>query len=197
MTGSTDREWQDWARDWQAAESATPASDAIRQYVHHRSRLLRIWRAGEALVAAVFLPFLVHRAVTHTDPLERLAMAMLALITVGAIAFSWWNWRGATRTAGETTTSFVALSTERARRLLRGIAFGWLILAGEVAVFVPWVWHRLYGIGTTPSTLAVVLTWAFLALMTASGASYLVWLRRWARRDIAAFEALEREGLGA
>ena len=70
--------------------------------------------------------------------LEQAAMTTLALITAGATAFEWWNWRGAIAATGESTTTFVTLSMERSRRLLRRYLptlYGWL--AGTVSYLSP------------------------------------------------------------
>ena len=74
-------------------------------------------------------------------------MGLLGVLTAGTVAFGVWNWRGVRAASAQNTQAFVSLSIERARRLRRAIRAGWVVLTIEVAVFVPWVWYRLYGLG--------------------------------------------------
>ena len=95
-------------------------------------------------------------------------------------------WRGAWAPRAETTASFLELSFERARRVRRGVRVGWLILGAEVAVFVPWVWHRA-------GEDSLLWPWAFLGGMVALAAVSLLLVDAWARREIETLEALADE----
>lgn len=172
-----------WMRDWQAADAAAPPEESIRAFVERRTRRLVLWAAIDGVIGAGFLAFLLHRVVTHPDPIEKLAMGLLAVITVGTVAFSVWNWRGVRRSASETTRAFVSLSIERARRLRRAIQAGWIVLASEVAVFVPWVSYRLYGRGDVPSRGEERFGWGFLAAMTSLAVVFLLAMSAKASRD--------------
>ncbi|HSC28191.1 MAG TPA: hypothetical protein VLD67_13010 [Vicinamibacterales bacterium] len=193
MTTPTDHELQQWIDVWHADTGETAAPEAIRAHVRRRSILLRVWIATEIVLCLFLLGFVVHRAVTHPDLLEKLAMALLALIAASAGALSWWNWRGALRAAAETTAAFLALSAERSRRLRRAISIGWGILAAEILVFVPWVWYRLYGGLQPPSAAAERFGWGLLAGMTVLAVLFLAGLHAWARREARLLDELRRE----
>jgi hypothetical protein len=145
MTGQPDRELQAWMDDWQGppSSSSSPA-ERIQRHVRRRSRLIAAWVAMDIAVGVGFFAFLLHRTITHPDPLEKAAMGLLALVTVGATAFGWWNWRGALRASGASVATYVALATERSRRFQRSVRAGWVILLMQMVVFTPWVAYRLY-----------------------------------------------------
>jgi hypothetical protein len=193
MTTSPDRELQQWIETWQADEEAPAAPEAIRRHVARRSAMLAATVTGEVLLGAGMLAFLLHRVVTQPDPVEKVAMGLLALIALAAGGFSLWNWRGAIRSTAGTTAAFLALSADRSRRLRRAIRVGWAILAAEIAVFVPWVSHRLYGGAGSPSAGAEWFAWSFLASLTALAVALLTGLHAWARREARILDDLRRE----
>jgi hypothetical protein len=193
MSGPIDRDWSTWTEDWLAAGEPEAPAAQIREYVRRRSRWIGIWVAADSMVGAAVLGFLLHRVVTHPDVLEKVAMGMLALITIGAVAFSWWNWRGAIRATSESTATFLDLSADRSRRLLRSIRAGWILLTLQAAVFTPWVWHRVYGNGRVPSAGQELFGWGLLVGLLGTAAIALYALRRWAIRDAQALDYLRRE----
>lgn len=193
MTQTPDREVQQWMDAWQSAvtEAAGPP-EAIHRHVRRRTRLLWIWLAGEVVAVAAVTPLLV-RAALVGDAIERLAMALLALIAAGAIACSWWNWHGALRVWGETTAAFLELSRRRVERFARAVVIGWVVLAAEVLVFVPWIAYRLYGRRTPATQELQIFSWGLLAALTLLGAVALVGLSLWARRERRHLDELQRE----
>ena len=193
MTTARDREMQQWMDAWHANGEASAAPDAIRKHVEGRRLLLALWVGCEIVVCGGMLSFLLHRVVTHPDPVEMLAMGLLALITVSALAFSWWNWRGAILTASDTTSAYIALSVERTRRFRRAVYVGWVILAAEVVVFVPWIWYRLYAGPDAPPAGAERFGWGLLAGVTAAAVVLLSGLHMWARREARILDELRRE----
>jgi hypothetical protein len=192
---STDRELQQWMDAWHAPSGtdAPAAPEAIHGHVERRSRMLAIWLAGEVVVSVCAGVFLVHRAVTHPDPFEKVSMGLLAFIVVGAFGLSLWNWRGVVRASTSTTSGFVALSCERLRRFRHAITVGWGLLFAEVAVFVPWVWHQLYGGSRVPSNEAERFGWGWLAGVTMVGIVLLVGLDAWARREARTLDDLRKQ----
>jgi hypothetical protein len=195
MSGNSELDLQSLIADWQASASQTPptAADQIRDYVERRSRLLSVWFTVDMVIGTVFLAFLTHRALTHPDPVEKLAMGLLAAITAATMAFGWWNWRGARHASARDTSTFVALSAERSRRLARSIRASWVVLAAQVAVFTPWVYHRLYGDGQRPALAPEIFGWGFLALMVVLAMVFIRSLTSWAHRDAATFEQIRAE----
>lgn len=108
-----------------------------------------------------------------------------------ALAFSWWNWWGVIADAGHSMAAFVALSRRRITRLERAIGAGWVLLAGEVLVFVPWVAYRLYGRQSPPGVGRELASWGLLAAMTTAGGIFLRQLARRAQAERQALDALE------
>lgn len=193
MTPSTDQELRAWIDEWQAETTPSLAADQIRQYVQRRSRLLRVFAVGDTLIGAGFLLFLTHRVLTQTDPMEKLAMGLLAIITVAATLFGWINWRGTIKARGEDTATFVALAVSRVRRLERSVRAAWWILAAQFVVFAPWIWHRLYADGARPSLGSQLWSWGLLALMMSIAVSFVLAMQRWSRREARIVDDLQRE----
>lgn len=135
----------------------------------------------------------MYRVATDPDPVEKLAMGLLTIMAASALALSLWNWRGAIRASARTTSAFVALSLERSRRLRRAVTLGWGILLAELVVFVPWVWHRLYGGLRPPSADAERFGWGLLAGLTMLAVLLLAGLHAWARRDARIMGDLRKE----
>jgi len=192
---STDRELEQWTEMWHAPSSAEASAtpEAIHRHVERRSRSLAVWLAGEMAVTACAVVVLLHRAVTNPDLFEKVSMGLLAFIVVSAMGLSLWNWRGVVRTSMSSTSGFLALSCDRLRRFRRAIRIGWGLLLGEVAVFVPWVWHQLYGGARVPSDAAERFGWGWLAGVTTIGVVLLVGLEVWARREDRTLKDLTKE----
>jgi hypothetical protein len=196
MTEISDRELQQWIKTWTApADTPSGAPESIYRHVQKRSRLLRLALVSEVAVVIAVSPLLVRAAVVG-DTLERIAMALLAMMAVAAVGFSWWNWRGAVRASGASTAAFLELSMMRVLRLRRAIVAGWCLLAAEVLVFMPWIWYRLYRNEAPPGAAVELFSWGLLTTMTLLGAGCLVALTRWARRERAQLENLRAELLG-
>ena len=178
---------QAWTAAWQSARPDT-ADDALTRYVRRRSQLLTLWVAIEVGVGLVaFLVVAVMLAI-RPDPLERVAMGALAVVCLGAVAFSWWNWRGTFQAIGESTSVYLELSAMRLRRLRRDLTMSWVLLAAQLVVFIPWTWYRQQAAGPT-----VRWPWILLASMTVCCIAGLLAIGRWARREAAVIERLRRE----
>jgi hypothetical protein len=189
-----ERDFAAWAQDWQAGAPATDASaDRIRKYVKRRGVVVRWLLASDFVVGAVALPVLIYFAWIADDSVGRVAMIGLAAITVAAVGFSWWNWRGTVTRAATTTAEYVALSAERLLRLRRGLRIAWLVLSAEVALFTMWIWNRLYAGHNPPDAQVAEFSWAWLAGLTLVAVVSLLWFGRWIARDTERFEALRRE----
>lgn len=193
MNAPSEPDLQHWMETWQRDAEPVTAPEAITRHVRRRSRLLAVWVAGEVAIAIGASVFLFYRAVSDPDPVEQLAMALLALVAPLAVGFSWWNWRGTFRVSTRTTAAFLQVSVERARRLRRAILGGWGILAAELLVFVPWIWYRLYRGSEPPSAEAIWSAWGLLAGLTGLALAFLAALHVWARRDERRLDDLRRE----
>ena len=94
---------------------------------------------------------------------------------------------------GDHVAEYVAMSAERLRRMRLAWRIGWVVLAGEVAVFTIWIWDHLYS-GLRPHDAAAErFAWGWLSGMTMPRVVGLLYFGRWIRRDTERFDALRRE----
>jgi hypothetical protein len=152
-----------WRTDWQAEAGPTPeALAAIRRRVRRQSRGMALLLAGELLLAAGALVFLIRFAIHHPDPMDVVTMAGLCLLTLWATACSLWLRHGLWKPESGTTAAFLALSVDRARRRLRSLRAAWWLLGGEIALFIPWIWHGLHlDPGDPPTTGNLAAAYGF------------------------------------
>lgn len=169
--------------DWQATGPALAPADQIRDHVRKRGRWIAAWLVGDLIIGVLATAGLTFRLMTATDGWDRLAFGVLAAMTAGFVLFTWWHWRGTRRPSSQTTSEYVTWTLERSLRFARYARAGWLLLAIEALVLVPWVAHQLYGAGRSPSAKHQALVWLFLAMMLGLGAWILRRLQRWTRRD--------------
>jgi hypothetical protein len=182
MNASSDRELQQWMQVWRSGAEPQASAESIHRYVVRRRRLLRMWIAAELAIVAGGYALLLWAFMAASDPIDRAALAVLAMIVTGALVLSWWTWRGMLRTPGDTTAAWLAQALERTCRARRGVTAGWWLLAAELAVFIPWIGFRL------PAELSA---WGLLAAVTTFAVAFLLAVGRWVRRDA---ETLERIG---
>ena len=183
---------QNWIREWQDTEPASrPAPAALARHVRRRSRQLAIWIASEAVVGVIGLIVVGYLALTLRDPIERLAMALLALACAGSLVFGWLNWRGAIASVGETTAAYLDTSVRRLERIQRAVHGGWILFAAELAVMTPWVWYRR---SQLPEP-APLWPWVLLIVMGAGAVVCLILAGRWLRRERSMIDRLRSEDL--
>jgi hypothetical protein len=189
MTTPIDVDLQALKDDWTASPAAlretTP--ERVRRHVRHRSRLFLVWIVGEAVVGFGMLAFLAWMAVARPDPVERLAMVLFAVITVGALAFACWNWLTGRPPVTETTATYLAVSEQRCRALSRAVRAAWVILAAEAVVFVPFLGYTVGSPASRPAP------WLFLAVMLAAGAGASDVLGRWTAREKRIVDEMRRD----
>jgi hypothetical protein len=193
MTANDDRDLKQWAADWQAAPYDAESAEQIRHYVKGRTGLFWSFAVADFVIAGLALPVLVYLGVATNSDVERMAMAGLASITVAAVMFGWWNRRGVIRASATTIADYVAISAERIRRMRMACRVGWIVLCGEVAVFVIWIWDRLYSGSRLVAAGEERFAWSWLALFTVAAIVALLKFGRWLDRDAARFDALKRE----
>ena len=185
-----DSQLKDWSADWQGGEQES-SGEAIRLYTQGRGRFMWRWMLSELTVAGIALPVLTYLGWMAIDQVERWAMAFLAVITIAAMSVGWWNWRGSLLASARTTADFVAVSSERLRRMRQAWRLGWVVLVAQVAVFAVWIQTFL---GNRAHTVtAELFAWSWLGFMTLSAVFFQLWLDRRIRRDEEKFRTLTRE----
>lgn len=193
MTSPDDLDLEKWARDWQAAPYDIESAEQIRHYVSQRTGLFWSFAVADFVIGGLTLPVLVYLGAYSEEIAERFAMIGLASITVAAVMFGWWNRRGVLLSSATTIAEYVAISSERLRRMRMAWRIGWIVLAAEIVAFSIWIWSRLYSGPVPPPAGAERFAWLWLGGFTLAAIVGLVWFGRWINRDAARFEQLKRE----
>lgn len=195
-----DPEWRGLMEAWQseAPEEAapTPLSDEVRRRIRRKVRLhsygLSLLAAFEVTGCAGILLWLF-RDLLEDGPnaVEVAGFAGTAFFVAVALAFAFWNRRGAWWPAAESTRAFVDLSLERCRRKLRTLRFCPWLLAAELAFVIPWA---AWAIHTRPELGARdgVLVVGWIALASAALLAWWAWYRKKTLRERAEWEELRR-----
>jgi hypothetical protein len=197
MTG-TDPELERWMADWKGAgtpaDPTLPAVDVpatLRRRVRRRSLGLALLTAGELAFTATAIVVLWRVAQVLGTPFDLFTLITLAVLAGLALVFSLWNRWGIWRPSLESTAAYLDLSIARCARHRRGLTAGWWLLAAEVALYVPWIWHRLYADpGDPPRALDFLAAYGFLAAVGGLIALVLWLLSRRTRRETQALEEL-------
>jgi hypothetical protein len=203
MSGS-DPELERWQAAWKAdgrepgpvvPERVEGEIAALRRRVKRRSLGLALMTLWEVIFtsAAIFLLWRVARSLG--TPLDLFTLTSLAALAALAFAFTVWNRWGIWRPATESTSAYLDLSIARCGRRQRGLKAGWTLLAAEVFLFVPWIWHRLHlDPASPPQPGDFVRTYGFLATICSFVGIALGLLGRRTRRETRSLEEL-REAL--
>jgi hypothetical protein len=190
----SDRDFKQWSEEWQAGQPRDiTTEEQIRHYVKRRGGLMWSFLVADFVITGIALPILAYLSVNARNDVERIAMMSLASITLATIGFSWWNWRGVLRSSAANTAEYLAISEERLRRLRLAWRIAWIVLAGEMVVFVVWIWDHLYASGRAHDAGAEWFAWSWLGGFALVFVVWLLWFGRWITRDAARFEALRRE----
>src|SRR5687768_10775221 len=184
MSAPDDRDFQQWSKEWQAGTPRDVSTEEqIRHYVKRRSGLLWSFLVSDFVIGAIALPILAYFSIYARSEVERLSMISLASITIAAIGFGWWNWRGVLRSSAASTAEYLAISAERLRRLRLAWRVGWIVLAGEVIVFVIWISNHFYFSDGPHEPWGERFAWVWLAGFTLVAVVSLIWFGRWIARD--------------
>jgi hypothetical protein len=172
-----DEELQSWAAEWQGGTGLAPEErTAIGRRVRRRSRWMAVLTAVEVAIVAAALGGLLPLLLAAAHGADLAALTAFCAMALAILAFSLWNRRGVWRPRGESVGEFVALSRERNRREARALRAGWLLLAAETAVFVPWIAWRF-------DPAARPEAYGLQALLAGAAAAILLALARRARRE--------------
>lgn len=203
MSGS-DPELERWQAAWQA-EGGEPGPAgpervegevaALRRRVKRRSLGLVLMTVWEVVFTATAIFLLWRMARSLGTPLDLFTLTSLAALAALAFAFTVWNRWGIWRPATESTSAYLDLSIARCARRRRSLKAGWALLAAEVILFVPWIWHRLHlDPAARPEPGDFVRTYGFLGVIGGVTGAALWLLGRRTEREIRALEEL-RDGL--
>jgi hypothetical protein len=185
MTSERDRELQDWMESWTDGPPA-PAEEvraAILRRVRRQSFYQRLWAALEAVVAVGMAVFLVAMGARPTHPSDIPVIAAFGLLLGATMIWGWLTRKGMWRTTDDSTAAFLDLSLRRCSNRLKLVRGGFVILALEILIFVPWLrirsappWAFAY--------LAGMVALAIVALLVVGGRTH---------RDLESLAELERK----
>ncbi len=189
----SDDELTRWTRAWRGDEERLPpdVEEAVRRSVRRKSRALVAMAILEIILTVCGLVVLTKLAIRASGTADRaVAFSLAASIAVFAGLIGW-SRRGTFRPRAETTRAFLDLVILRSERRLSELRLGWVLLALEAAVFLPWLIHKTYaGVLATPS--AALMAFGFLIAMSGAAAIFLRFLGARARHELGeAREALE------
>ena len=143
MSETEDRDWKSLSRDWQ--ETDLPTTSPVETPADLRRRTQRFGlgllalTVVEVLALSAVLFVFSRKAWNDPEPIEVTIATTLWILGLAAMGFSVWNRRGTWRPTSESTLAFAALWRKRCHRRLRGVRFGWGLLAVETLFFIPWI----------------------------------------------------------
>jgi hypothetical protein len=184
---------REWIADWHAAPEPADSTSQIRRYVSRRTSLLWSFAVADLVIGLIALPVVIYVGATSNNDVERMAMLLLASITIAAVIFGWWNRRGVLRSSATSIADYVMISSERLRRMRTAWRVGWAILVAEVIAFTAWIADRLYSGARAAAPGEAQFAWTWLAGFALLAVFGLAKFGRWISRDTERFEALRRE----
>ena len=182
----TDRDIDRWAADWR--DDPKSAGADLARLARRERRILFAWIAMDWIAGAGLLAFAAWLWFDDGSPVMRFAAGGIVALTIAALAFVTYNWRGSLAPDRASAADFLALAGRRSRARLRYIRFGWWILAADLVVIAgaALIEFRADGAARLPSMLGMA------ALATAAAALVLFTWGRRERRRVARLAALAR-----
>lgn len=190
MSMAQDTELRAWMQEWQVeAETPVDLRETILRRVRRQSFYQKVWAIGEAVLVLLMTTLLVWVGATTTRTADVVVVVTFLLLQAWAVAYGFRARRGLWRPSDESAAAFLDLSLRRCEQRLKLMKAGYVLLALEVAVFVPWIWIRTRPEGTMPPTSFLATragAYAFLAVFVAAALAALLYTGRRTRRDLAA-----------
>lgn len=190
-----DQDIREWSALWTSAgaeETPVEARRVIVRRVKRQSLYQRLFAVVEGLVAVIMGALLIAASARASHPADLPAVIAFMIILVVIVAWGIRARRGLWRVGGESTSDFLDLSLRRCRQRLRMVAAGYLVLAAEAAVFIPWLWIR------SATGEGRLQGYARLALLAGTSLAVLAVVHRRTRKDLVAVAEIRRslEGNG-
>jgi hypothetical protein len=180
---------QSWSADWKAVEAEPEISlETIRRGFRRYT-----WSAvGSWLVGGTMLVGTTALAWVKGEPTTIVAAAFVWAIIVAAATFDLRYRPGTWKLEGESTRDYLELARRQLEVRLRGIRFGWGILAVETlffALWIPWVVGGRPG----PHYEALLESYGFLAVFVGVFSIALVVVRRRAERELERLNSVRKK----
>ena len=185
-----DQELADWTAAWRRTDPPAAIDPvAISRAVRRRTVWIGVAAAVEISILLGMLALLIAFSRSTRDPWDwGLVVAFSALIVVGlhrTVTVLRRTWRA----PDHSTRAFLDLMVLRTETQLQQIRFGWGILAVELVVFVPWIWHRTHSSGLAISATS----YGALATVASAAAVILVVMKRRHQGQLRHWRALRRD----
>ena len=188
-----DAELENWREVWHRPTEITERLDKfdIRTAVKRKELRLKVLHTL-AYAWALFLlgfSFKIARSV-HTTEMYVWAVVIWAS-TLGATAYSIWNWRSLWRAEQKSASEYVRTYQRHCVAGLRQVRFGYYFLAVSLAITVPWLSWKFFrsSPGKELSLCAYLVSMGVVAGLTVA---YLLWFRRSRRNRLRELEQLRQ-----
>jgi hypothetical protein len=169
-----------WRSAWTSASASPPSRPFDLRTAHSRQqRRLRIGYALNLLAAVALVLFAAFILRRHFS-FEALVWAIVIWITtLGATAFSVWNWRVLWHSSSQPVLDYAAAYHRQCAAIVRASRFGYAFLIVQISIAAPWLtWDFVRGDISPERYLMALLTLAILAL------GFLAWFALSRRRAL-------------
>lgn len=173
-----------WTAAWR---EGTPIATDLARGARRERRWLLAWIALDCTFGLALIVFGGWLWFIVDSPSLRFVAAGIVALTVTALAFLMWNWRGTLADELSSATEFLALARRRSRARLRYVRFGWWILVADLVIIVGYHGLQLRE-GLQPTGRAI----ATAAAVIAAGAAIILLWGRYERRRADRLEALQK-----
>lgn len=198
MRENTDLQLSEWSEAWREVSVEPQINPAdLRRRVRRRTAGLMVISISEVVVAIGMLGLLWWAIATSPALFDRIVMGSFALLVVSVLFYAHYNRRGIWSASAQTTEAYLDLCIRRCDRRLRTVRAQWCVLLFEIALFIPWLSHRIQLLAESHQRALRLwdYAWPYLFLAAAcllAGIS-LVWLKRYTIRELRSLEELKRE----
>lgn len=185
-----------WRLAWKAETEPVKRDSAfdVRQEAMRQQRRLQTRHILELCFAVVLIGFAAFYLKRNFSSETLVWAIVIWILTLGATAFSIWNWRALWTASNQSTSAYAAAYRRRCMAGLRAIRFGYRLLALELVIVVPWLTSDFYK-GGSSGEFRVRAYLIRLGLVAFLAGAYLFAFRRSRRRtllELARLEEFER-----
>lgn len=169
----SDPDLERWTAAWRAG---APDAAGLAGKARRERRWLLVWITADWTAGLALIGFAAWLWFADGSLVMRFAAAGIVVLTVAALAFTTWNWRGSLAEDHASAARFLALAEKRSRARLRYVRFGWWVLAADLIVIAGA--HLLLFLDEGPARLPAMMGMTVVAV--AAAAAILAW---WGKRE--------------
>ncbi len=182
------KDFESWSADWQSVSEEAPVSiQGIRRRVRRYTWYAALGWAINLVLLTVVTIFAWHDG---RPPIIAGAIAVWGFVAVATV-FDLRYRRGTWQASGDTTEDFVDLARRQVVAKLKGLRFGWYLLAGEALFFLFWIpWVVSGKPDSTPAKY--LLAFGYMTAMLVAFGIGLSWLIRRTKCRLARLDHVRR-----